>query len=1086
MFVAFFDFPSDPNLNTLQDNELKTAISGIRTSLQKTGYKTKFAVVLLSEKTVVDAPDIDERISNIRRGTGLDPKTGIFFLPTTSSRVEITSFVTNLLTTLQPMCIEFYRDLTKHSRRKKNRGSVPPPTIPPTKTTSQPLSTHGWNVRYDVKLGILAELRQEMDSACRHYTSALETLMGSEGVFETTVSWSPRWDEGRLLADMLAFRIIRCLLWSQMSTTATQSWVNYKDRMHELVDRRGKGSANYGWEAWESRWAAIMAELIRKAEIPAISVMDSIDMTTSMILAKSENATYLQPERAFTGVERIPPWHHMHHTGYWMRLSARNAKRRLRYSNAIPEEDRVTPQMSSAPQRSKIYDTYLCPQPYEEASDSSHQGFDHATDIIERLDASNEAFVERKQKRFSQRLQLEIGREHIRKQDYKRAVDVLRTIWKECSWREEKWWLPLFELDRLLAEAARYAEDTAVLVSAIFELHAPQLRMMRDMKLDLMNCAKSSKTVESESKPKIRLSPSSTRSFINASFIFETPDGNVGEGFFCQLRIFSDAHTNTAPITLSKIKGIFKQNRYTFEISHSRSFELQHLPPEPARSVTNVELVDKTGAIEVKPSEDGPLNFSTEANLEFKSGRYAVYMLSLDIKEPGELELEHLEIEIMTDEFELTLEIKPVHFIQPVEWFFEDDAKLLRKRIVRSEPWSADIRPKPPKLHVQIINIDRSIYTDEPVKIDFEVTNDEQEDVTATVDVRILSRGAPPEVIWIHSDESEPSSDNEGESQSLRSITLSTLKPGKSLRRTATFTAPSAAIGLILESKIHYFLPSDPEVPLSKTFTSNMSVTSPFEANYTFTPRIHPNPWPSYFSFNSSVPGLLQRWNLSADVASFTNEAVTLQKVSFEIDKKPSTVETTIISGIAEDGTRIQPHTMRSFDFSFDTTRPSPKEQRTMSLTGKVTITWSRINEDDVPIASTILVSPLQLPPLEPRVVAMTKGVLLPLSEPKCTELPLSLLTLFMENPTGHPLTFDITVPSSDTFAFAGLKQQSVSLLPYSRSEVDFRLVPLVRNTWITFGVKVVDRWFVREVEIQPGEGLRATEEGGAVMWHAD
>ena len=39
--------------------------------------------------------------------------------------------------------------------------------------------------------------------------------------------------------------------------------------MRDLIDRRGKGSATYGWAAWESRWAQIMAELVQRAGLLA-------------------------------------------------------------------------------------------------------------------------------------------------------------------------------------------------------------------------------------------------------------------------------------------------------------------------------------------------------------------------------------------------------------------------------------------------------------------------------------------------------------------------------------------------------------------------------------------------------------------------------------------------------------------------------------------------------------------------------------------------------------------------------------------------------------------------------------------------
>jgi solute carrier family 25 protein 38 len=519
LLIAFFDFTSDANLNSLNDNQLKSEINGLRNALSQSEYKTRFAVVLLSDKTILEAPDIEDRLATIRRATGLDPKSGLFFLPPNTSRVEVSSFVTSILTTLQPQCIEYYRDLTKHSRRKKNRGNAPPPTIPPTRTSSQPLSNHGWGIRYDVKLGTFAEFRQEMEAACRHYTSALESLMSPDGTLETTASWSPRWAEARLLADMMAFRIIRCLLWSQLSTTAAQSWINYRDRMRELVDRRGKGSANYGWEAWESRWAKLMAELIQRADIPALSITDSIDMTASTLPSKSsENTTFLPPEKAIPVGERLAPWNHLHHPGYWMRLSARSAKRRRRYALEIPEEDRAPPSQSPASavaNRQRTYDLYLALEPHIESPISAENGFSHEADIIERLDSASRLFSERNQTRFADRLRLEIAREYLRKGDFNEATKLLKALWQGTMWRKEKWWLPLFELTRTLSECAHSVGNVPTLVGTLFELHSPQLRFFKEMKLDLMSAGKGLPPREDDGneKPVVKLSPESVISF---------------------------------------------------------------------------------------------------------------------------------------------------------------------------------------------------------------------------------------------------------------------------------------------------------------------------------------------------------------------------------------------------------------------------------------------------------------------------------------------------------------------------------------------------------------------------------------------
>lgn len=290
MLIAFFDVSADDS--TSQNEQIQIDINAIRTTLARSGYKTKFAAVLMSDRSILRAPELEDRLSAIRRATTLDPKTGFFFMPPMSSSAEIATFVQSMLATLQPLVVEYYRDLTKHARRKKVRGGPAAFLTSPVEGGAHTLSTPGWNVRYEVKQGIFAEFRQEMDVAERHYSAAIEDLFGSEGALETAHTWSPRWNEARLLCDALALRVVRCQLWTALTTGAVISWANYKARMRDLIDRRGKGSQTYGWDAWESRWAEIMAQLIQRADLPTLQPSvrqaqdDSVEFTQLQTVRK--------------------------------------------------------------------------------------------------------------------------------------------------------------------------------------------------------------------------------------------------------------------------------------------------------------------------------------------------------------------------------------------------------------------------------------------------------------------------------------------------------------------------------------------------------------------------------------------------------------------------------------------------------------------------------------------------------------------------------------------------------------------------------------------------------------------------------
>ena len=307
-FLVFFPLVSDQNTSSLQDNKLKSEINSVRSVLFSATYKTRLVVIFVGDGTI-DVADLEERLVTIRRATGLDIKS-IYYLAFDSSPQQVTTFVKTVLLSLHPICVEYYRDLSKHARRKRNRSAIPQPTVYP--GTSNILSVRGWNVRYEFKLGVFAEFRQEMEAACRNFESAYENLFAPE-LIDAIAAWSPRFNEARLLADVIAFRTIRCLLWMDRPTMAVSSWNAHRDRIRDLVSRRGKGIHNYGWEAWQSAWAKVMADLIARSQYPSLNL-------------KQPGASGLLPiridvERSLPVGERPVPWEQLHHEGYWLDIS---------------------------------------------------------------------------------------------------------------------------------------------------------------------------------------------------------------------------------------------------------------------------------------------------------------------------------------------------------------------------------------------------------------------------------------------------------------------------------------------------------------------------------------------------------------------------------------------------------------------------------------------------------------------------------------------------------------------------------------------------------------------------------------------
>ena len=466
--IAFFNFTLDEGKSTLQDNKLKNEINSIRSSITSSGYKLRLVVVLVTEDEEASLESgLQDRLANIRRATSLDPKS-LHFVSRDANSVELRAFVGTVLAALQPLCMEYYRDLSKHARRKRSRNSIPPPTAPPTSGTSQTLSSQGWNVRYETKMGFFAEYRQEMDAACRNYEAAYEALFDGE-VFESIAGWSPRFEEARLLADTLAIRILRCLLWTGQTTSAVMSWVNHRTRTRELVDRKGKGTTNYGWEAWEARWAKIMSEVIEKVDLPNFDVPQVLPTGE---VAESIPSLFAVPEKSYANEQRLRPWDRLHHPGYWLANSAKHTRSRRQLASGISTEDQIAPEEAPASAiagRARLYDTYLCSEPHVESGTNPSNRVDHESLMIADLKNATEKFRSRQQLRAVERLQIDIAQEYANGSRWQEAMDVLQPLWLNLTWRKSGWWEMVEIASRLMEICASKLELHDLYLAAVWE-----------------------------------------------------------------------------------------------------------------------------------------------------------------------------------------------------------------------------------------------------------------------------------------------------------------------------------------------------------------------------------------------------------------------------------------------------------------------------------------------------------------------------------------------------------------------------------------------------------------------------------------
>ncbi|KAK5123100.1 hypothetical protein LTR85_003297 [Meristemomyces frigidus] len=905
LLIAFFSISTDDG-STAQNEQIQIDINAVRTALSRSGFKTKFAAVLISDKSILHAPELEDRLSAIRRATTLDLKTGLFFMPPMSSQTEIASWITeSVLTPLKPLVMQHYRDLTTRARRKKARGG---PTA--MERGAHTLSASGWNARYEIKQAVFAEFRQEMDEAERHYSQAIEELFSSEGVLEATPSWSPRWSEARLLTDVLALRTLRCQLFSGLATGAAVSWVNYRARVKDLVDRRGAGSQTCGFDAWQSRWAEIMSQLILHTALPALQPRakqapgDPTEPQPMIVYAPFEKTA-----------ERLAPFHLLHHPGYWLSLAFKAACARFRKALEVPEED-------------------------------VDKGYDHIADLRRLATEAAHEFDIRGQARSARHVQLALAHHLARAQQHAHALDTLLPLWENSTWRDEAWDDLSSSLLSLLHDCAIHASNAEVFLATAWELQCVESRPASMSDQDLLEyvgrCQPASDGVAVEFENTQRLTP------VTISLAFVDKNTHVGELVECQLTLESRALARSAPITLSRVQVALSDTK-TITINHS---------PNSSSIMETEMLLDLSGATS---ADDGTLNM--EADLTLRPSQKRICSLFLTFREAGVVRLQQVSVVLRNSRFCLKHRFTDEDLMR-TPWVYALCDNVLEKRLL-SHPDTTAVRvlPKPPKMRVSLYGLHEHYYADERTHLELELVNEEPETVDVVAALHVSG----------NADEATSVNWN-GKAASQGDLALESLAASASHKAGLTVLAPAEPCTFTLEIEIRYTLESEPTTSLTKTLTTEMEIAMPFDAKYNLSPLLQRNPWPSYFDTTTMATnepeGIPQGWLLGCHLESVAADNIMIRDMRLAIDSVADDATCKISDqGLLEERA-LTPKQSTAIEYDFVTCKTSIDDRSPSNVELSLIITWARLVPADGHSAETttrLRVPRLALPSSEPR-----------------------------------------------------------------------------------------------------------------------
>jgi len=487
------------------------------------------------------------------------------------------------------------------------------------------------------------------------------------------------------------------------------------------------------------------------------------------------------------------------------------------------------------------------------------------------------------------------------------------------------------------------------------------------------------------------------------------------------------------------------------------------------------------------------------ADLRFLPGVTKVFSLAHIPREASEVEVASVTLCVKGDEFDLDIlitEDEQMH--QEVLWL-EGGPSLAQKLLKNGRSNAVKILPKPPKMRLETYNLKTTYFASEYIALDLQVTNEEREEADVVLDARLLGPlGALPTITWTTGLE-DHGFDTDSTTESLldqkndisASKAIGKLASSSHQRHGIRMQATSEAVEYVLEVRARYHLLSDPATPISKSLSTNLIVVLPFDVIHSFTPMVHPEPWPNYFDADEPDPnedagednlasGLIQRWFLSSKLSSLADVKLRVESVEFKVLEVH---EATIckISSDAENVSNLSPISskdLREFSFVLEAQKTDLEDRRSTFLDLQLEVRWRR---DDSPSSSTVTyltVPELVIPFGEPRVLATARN----------GEIPPSIIHLdyIVENPSMYTLNFNLTMETSEDFAFSGAKNVTMDLLPVSRHTVRYNLMPLVKGVWITPHFRVFDTHFHKTLKVNGTEGMRSDKKGVSVWVDAD
>ncbi|GAA5993976.1 hypothetical protein JCM5350_003513 [Sporobolomyces pararoseus] len=971
----------------------------------------KLAVVLLCSRELLDDPSLDLRLSLIRRQSGLDSRASLFVIsPVPQS--EVNNFVASIRSELWPAAIDYYREHARRVRRKRARQPA-----------KGGLSERGWNVRYDYKLALFAEMREESEVALKHYEDCYESLVDMFSQPNLLVARTKRWAEAKVLADCLTVKIAKLYLYLNDPSHSLSQLNRHVFRFRQLSESWSIGEETFEFWSWLSKQYRLFG-----------------DLTTAALRAGFRLPSLRPPPTPIPtpGVPQPPspglmPLNVLQHPGHYYFLSAVCAlERRERYrtikSNLETNGNGLgdKPPEGALLHEGKVDHTEIIIELYTKAYEHfKHHGRKRTTYFLASLIASAHASSPTPNVEMALKFWDRIGRNY-RKDGWNETLEGIEEAVFECAKEGGRWVEAIKAGWNLIAPGTPLSLPFRL--AEILKSTGADSSVSEDRRAQFAEELKSILTSRSPTTPEqasLHLASDASPILI-PRLTFYKPTTTISSQIPYQLAISAPSSARLSAFTFDNLHIHFNDDRPPLIVQHSS---------EAASTKKKVERYELKGD-------------ESFANLRWENGATKVFFGSVSSDVAISFTVEKVVLNLSIGDWKLSVDLqlddKGISL-----WYLDDE----RTIPLQTETTVCSIMPRVLELEVDVKQ-SAPAYLGERYPIELDITNRDDIEVEVSL-VGFLQPGA-------EGSRSRLSIDEHSSSSLLDSIPLGVLAPRQSLRKTLFLECLAVAgdrhLDLTIRSSPSPSIPDHAAKPTSTESNHSLAVpcVSPFERN--FQAYVYPRR-----SRQKSVEKEESGWEGAGD-ASVSGQIKVRGPWSVEVTELRVQEEETpdarvIVSSLdeltSELPIRLEPNDALGAVFSLKV-KPLLATTQAPPRMPSLAVTWRRTETTEPPTTTTILPFPpvrqlpllarvtLQLPP------SMTANSPIPLEYVISNPTPRILHLASQIDPPGQP----------NSLAFAGPRHAtSIVLAPGEERTIQVRIVPLLP------GKLPIPRFRIYEVE---------------------